>query len=424
MSIIATAIPGTSRFFMSYVLLKAIGGAASAMSGMITSVIYVLKKKFLGKTPRGESNCWAAKAYPLGVQGADVLLMFMIVNIFTTLQPIMHVIGFLYFVPRFVVAKVQIFYLHEVKFEGYGAMWPVLRGRMVVALILYQITMIVTIALKLGAPQAVLLGVLVTPGTYLFKRVMDAKYNSVIAGVIPLEVFATKEFKAAEQRAPDEVLPFLHPALRPEDPKQLVRVGLPRARASATPLLRVQPCRAVCTLFENRSGGTRVRSAHALRACIDAARCMVCATVLTVPPLPTAHPSCKRGSSRRASVRRSSRTSFPPRRRPLRTPPTPEMNGTRGKARRARPRRWPGPREWIRRWCRRRTWRSRRRRSRGRRRVRRPLAAVSRRPPAPFLLISSLSVHLLRSPAFRCCCAVVALQSATVNEIIAQSCGS
>lgn len=78
-SLIATSIPRTSRFFMTYVLLKAIGGAASAMSGMVSSVVYVLKKKFLGKTPRGEANCWAANAYPMGVQSADVLLMFMIV---------------------------------------------------------------------------------------------------------------------------------------------------------------------------------------------------------------------------------------------------------------------------------------------------------------------------------------------------------
>lgn len=61
------------------------------------------------------------------------------------------------------------------------------------------------------------------PGTYIYKRVMDAKYNSVIAGVVPLEVFSSKGFRASAAAAAEApVLPFLHPALRPEKPEALL----------------------------------------------------------------------------------------------------------------------------------------------------------------------------------------------------------
>lgn len=88
-------------------------------------------------------------------------MIYMIVNIFTTLQPIMHIVGLLYFIPRFLVAKTQVFFLHEVQHEGYGGMWPGVRNRMVVALLLYQFTMLVCLSLKLAAAQAAIIGVVV-----------------------------------------------------------------------------------------------------------------------------------------------------------------------------------------------------------------------------------------------------------------------
>lgn len=42
---------------------------------------------------------------------SDTLLTFMIVVIFTTLQPIMHIIGLLYFLFRFLVVKTQVTFL-------------------------------------------------------------------------------------------------------------------------------------------------------------------------------------------------------------------------------------------------------------------------------------------------------------------------
>lgn len=97
----------------------------------------------------------------------------------------------------------------------------------------------------------------VVPGTFVFKRVMDAKFNSVIAGVIPLEVFSTKEFKANEARTPEEVLPFLHPALRLEKPEELLQEGVTAAgiAPAAEPDLVPPPPAAEEQLDANKATG-------------------------------------------------------------------------------------------------------------------------------------------------------------------------
>lgn len=65
-------------------------------------------------------------------------------------------VGFVYLVPRFLAAKFQVLFLHERDHEGRGMLWPVLRGRVVASLVIYQLTMAVTLALKVAPAQAVL----------------------------------------------------------------------------------------------------------------------------------------------------------------------------------------------------------------------------------------------------------------------------
>ena len=43
----------------------------------------------------------------MGVLNADVLLVFLVALAFSTLQPLMHIIGIVFFVLRFIVAKSQ-----------------------------------------------------------------------------------------------------------------------------------------------------------------------------------------------------------------------------------------------------------------------------------------------------------------------------
>jgi hypothetical protein len=67
-SLLATSVPQTSRFFISFVALKALGGAASDVSCVVKCAIYMLRTRLLGarRTPRAEAAAWAPSATSLG----------------------------------------------------------------------------------------------------------------------------------------------------------------------------------------------------------------------------------------------------------------------------------------------------------------------------------------------------------------------
>ena len=151
-SAIATAIPATSRFFMTLVLLKSF----TVSSYAIKSLIYLVKSRLLAKSPTSKAAAWAPAPEALEVDISGTLLILLLVIVFTTLQPVMHVVGMLYFIPALVAAKQAAFFTHEAPYEGGAALWPAIRKEVVQVLVIYQITMTVALALKVAPAQAVL----------------------------------------------------------------------------------------------------------------------------------------------------------------------------------------------------------------------------------------------------------------------------
>ena len=80
-------------------------------------------------------------------------------------------------------------------------MWPMLRKRLVVCLIMYHLLIALLLLLKGATPQGVIIIVILVPSTWLYGTIMDGRYNSVLRGIVPLKVFASPEFVAAERAA-------------------------------------------------------------------------------------------------------------------------------------------------------------------------------------------------------------------------------
>ena len=76
---------------MSFVLINSLAGAAELVTGGLRSTIYLVRRRFIAHTPRAEEACWAAKAVGLGEGNSDTAVFFMLIVIFSTLQPVMHV---------------------------------------------------------------------------------------------------------------------------------------------------------------------------------------------------------------------------------------------------------------------------------------------------------------------------------------------
>ena len=139
---LGSTVPGTSRFFISFILLKAVGDSAGAVSGIVASIVYLAKTRLLGgnRNARREAACWAPATVSLGAQLSDTLLVLLLTVVFSTVAPLTHLAGGAYFLLRIVAIKAQLLYTHEPEYDGGGIIWPAVRGRVCVALMLYQAT--------------------------------------------------------------------------------------------------------------------------------------------------------------------------------------------------------------------------------------------------------------------------------------------
>ena len=284
--LLATTVPQTSRFFISFIALKALGGAASEVSCVVKCVMYLLHTRVLGarRTPRREAAAWAPHASALGSDLSDILLVLLLVIIFSTIAPLVHLVGLLYFALRLGAAKASIMYRHEAAHEGAAAVWSPARGRVGAALLVYQATLAGVFALKRApVPAALLIGAAM-PLTLAAVRALGERFDPCRVGKAPppLGWFApappgeeavvmvpssasarsNKEDDAAGVAAePDAVAAaFLPPALQPlpeAEARELVRLV---RDVDATPLERTRSTNLIAAATEDEEDWHEART--------------------------------------------------------------------------------------------------------------------------------------------------------------------
>ena len=181
---LGSTVPGTSRFFISFILLKVIGDSAGAVSGIVASVVYLAKTRLLGgnRNARREATCWAPATVSLGAQLSDTLLVLLLTVVFSTVAPLTHLAGGAYFLLRLVAIKAQLLYTHEPDYDGGGIIWPAVRGRVCVTLMLYQATTAGVIGLKGSAAPASLIIAVLIPGTAYAMRLLHRRFDTLLPG--------------------------------------------------------------------------------------------------------------------------------------------------------------------------------------------------------------------------------------------------
>ena len=181
---LGSTVPGTSRFFISFILLKAIGDSAGAVSGIVSSIVYLAKTRLLGgnRNARREAACWAPATVSLGAQLSDTLLVLLLTVVFSTVAPLTHLAGGAYFLLRLVAIKAQLLYTHEPDYDGGGIIWPAVRGRVCVTLMLYQATTAGVIGLKGSAAPASLIIAVLIPGTAYAMRLLHRRFDTLLPG--------------------------------------------------------------------------------------------------------------------------------------------------------------------------------------------------------------------------------------------------
>ncbi|KAG0341801.1 hypothetical protein BG000_007984 [Podila horticola] len=183
--VLAQSLPRVAPFFVNYVILKGIGLLPLQLL-QIGEVIEQTAKGFLSKTPRDYAESRAPPELKYGVVYSNATLMFVIVLIYSCIQPLILVFGVAYFAMGSLVYKYQLLYVFFHPNESGGLTWPMVYNRIVLGLMIFQTTMLGLFMLK----KSFMFGSLIVPlliGTAWFWYWTTEAYKNS-AKFIPLEL--------------------------------------------------------------------------------------------------------------------------------------------------------------------------------------------------------------------------------------------
>nr|GMD09684.1 CSC1-like protein ERD4 [Ipomoea batatas] len=141
-SLLATSLPSSATFFLTFVALKFFVGYGLELSRIVPLIIFHLKKKYMCKTDAEIKEAWAPGDLGYATRFPGDMLILIICLCYSVIAPIIIPFGAVYFGLGWLLLRNQALKVYVPSFESYGKMWPHMHTRVVAALILYQLTMI------------------------------------------------------------------------------------------------------------------------------------------------------------------------------------------------------------------------------------------------------------------------------------------
>ncbi|XP_073140981.1 CSC1-like protein ERD4 [Henckelia pumila] len=171
---LATNLPGSATFFLTFVALKFFVGYGLELSRIVPLIIFHLKRKYLCKTEAEVREAWVPGDLGYATRIPGDLLIATIVLCYSVIAPIIIPFGVVYFGLAWLVFRNQVLKVYVPSYESYGRMWPHIHNRIVAALFLYQVTMFGYFGTKRFVYAPLLIPLLIL--TLIFGFVCGKKY--------------------------------------------------------------------------------------------------------------------------------------------------------------------------------------------------------------------------------------------------------
>jgi len=141
-NLLATSLPRQSNFFINYVMVASWISYGLFMWRPVDILLGMLKKKFLAKSKRDFRVIDAPLNFYHPNQIARELIVFVIITVYSTISPLILPFGLAYFLLAFITTKYNLMYVYEARWESGGKLWPSIFNKMMVALVIYLLTLI------------------------------------------------------------------------------------------------------------------------------------------------------------------------------------------------------------------------------------------------------------------------------------------
>ncbi|XP_062187496.1 CSC1-like protein ERD4 [Phragmites australis] len=182
---LATSLPKSATFFLTFVALKFFVGYGLELSRLIPLIIFHLKRKYLCKTEDEVKAAWAPGDLGYNTRVPNDMLIATVVLCYSVIAPLIIPFGVAYFALGWLIAKNQVLRVYVPSYESNGRMWPHMHTRIVGALLVYQTTMIGVIPLKKFYYAPILVPLL--PMSFIFAYICQMRFYPSFSRT-PLEV--------------------------------------------------------------------------------------------------------------------------------------------------------------------------------------------------------------------------------------------
>ncbi|KAG2318996.1 hypothetical protein Bca4012_054779 [Brassica carinata] len=148
-TLLATSLPKSATFFLTYVALKFFVGYGLELSRIIPLIIFHLKKKYLCKTEAEVKEAWYPGDLSYATRVPSDMLILTITFCYSVIAPLILVFGVIYFGLGWLILRNQALKVYVPSYESYGRMWPHIHTRILAALFLFQLVMFGYLGVKI-----------------------------------------------------------------------------------------------------------------------------------------------------------------------------------------------------------------------------------------------------------------------------------
>ncbi|KAL0093242.1 hypothetical protein F4703DRAFT_1262061 [Phycomyces blakesleeanus] len=188
--ILATRLPQVAPFFVNYTVMQGMMLLPIQLLQIGPIIVQLLQGTFFCKTPRDYAEVLAPRMYNYGSGYPVPVFMFVVLLVYSTISPLILLFGAVYYGLAYLVFKYQLLYVYFHPYEVAGRMWPLVFSRIIVGLLLFELTSSGLFVLRRAYPLAGLCLPLIIL-TIAFKIGMEAAYQKNTQ-FLPLQLLAER----------------------------------------------------------------------------------------------------------------------------------------------------------------------------------------------------------------------------------------
>ncbi|ODV78580.1 DUF221-domain-containing protein [Suhomyces tanzawaensis NRRL Y-17324] len=145
---LAQSLRDLSLFYVDLIILQGLGIFPYKLLLLGNLIKFPLGSIFWCKTPRDHLKLYKPPVFNFGLQLPQPILIFIITIVYSVMSSKILTAGLIYFIIGFFVCKYQLLYACVHPPHSTGKVWPLVFRRIILGLLLFQLTMVGTLALQ------------------------------------------------------------------------------------------------------------------------------------------------------------------------------------------------------------------------------------------------------------------------------------